>query len=69
MLFQYVMVTEFFIQSIMGHAKANNKYRPEQGKMSRGQRDPWFILLTPLIFVETLLYKCNILIFQRNVLL
>ena len=48
-------------------AKANNKYRQEQWKMSRDQRDPWIILLTPLIFVEILLYKCYNLIFQGNV--
>ena len=30
-------------------------------------RDPWFILLAPVIFVETLLYKCNILILQGDV--
>ena len=47
--------------------KSNNKYRPEQLKMSRHQREPRFILLTPPVFDETKLYKCSILIFQRNV--
>ena len=32
--------------------KANNKYRPNHWKMPRDQRDPWFILLAPLIFLE-----------------
>ena len=35
--------------------------------MSRDQSDPSFILLAPLIFVETYLYKSNILSLQDYV--
>ena len=33
--------------------KENNKYKPEEWKMSRDQIDPWFILPGPLIFADT----------------
>ena len=35
--------------------------------MPRDQRDPLFMALGPINFVETYLFKCNILIFQENV--